>query len=67
MFKILIVEVITKHDSPFLPYLNANKMLHSAYMIIKTKVTRDRSRYIKVFSEKGIFENLTKFTENCLC
>ena len=39
----------------------------STDVIIKTKLTRDKIRRVKVFCEKGIFKNLKKFTEYRQC
>ena len=63
MFEILIVEVITKHDSPCLPYLGVFRMLQSTDVITKTKLTRDKCRRLEVFCKKDIFKNLAKFIE----
>ena len=62
MFEILIIKVITKHDSSSLPYLSTIKILQSVYGCDKkTKLTRDRSRQEEVFCKIGIFKNLEKF------
>ena len=54
MSELLIVKIITKHESLYLSYLGIIWMLQPTDMIIKGKLAIDRSSHLEIFYKTGV-------------